>query len=168
MPLTAFKLLLRPGQAIPELGAGSSPAAQMIVSAILSSLWPAAAVVAGNVLAGFAGHEEPDVAVRRAVVGLLCAVGSACVSAPALALAVLRVTRDYGEHIDAKRACGAAVRLVLPMWACGVVAALPPLGWRSQCPWGFSRFAALCRRDSKCAGVGVCRSSLCFPWLPGS
>jgi hypothetical protein len=117
----------RPGEGIDLAPGNDPPTVRMAVGAVLSSLWPAAAVVAGNVIAGHMGYEEPAIAVRRAVVGLLCAVGSACVSSPALALLIMGLKRQSGEPIDASRACAGATRLVAPMWACGVVAALPPI-----------------------------------------
>lgn len=124
--LRGVSLLWQPSRGIDDLGITARPAARMVIAALGASLWPAAAVVVGNVLAGVLGHEESDVAARRAAVGLLCAVCGACVCAPALAMLTLRWTRAAGEIVDASRACGAATRIVLPAWACGVIAGLPP------------------------------------------
>lgn len=125
MILQGPKLLLRPQSPIdvPPV----RPGLWLFAAALTASIWPAAAAVVGHIGSTLLGHTSTEVATARAAVGLVCVVGSAIVSAPALALTLWRLAEVAHEAPKAPAATKAAMALVWPAWAAGIVLVFPPL-----------------------------------------
>ncbi len=125
MILQGPKLLLFPDSAL------EAPPARvglwLFAAALTASIWPAAAVVLGHMGSSLLSHAGTEVATARAAVGFVCVVGSAVVAAPALALILWRLGEMAHERPDALAAAKAAMGVVWPAWAAGIVLFLPPL-----------------------------------------
>jgi hypothetical protein len=99
----------------------------LLAAALTAVIWPAVAVVAGHLGSAALGFASPDVAVQRAAVGFVAAVGGALVMAPALALALMRISESSRAPGDAEHAGPLAMGLIWPSWAAGILLAAPPL-----------------------------------------
>jgi hypothetical protein len=99
----------------------------LLAAALTAVPWPAAAVVGGHLGAAALGLVSPEVAVQRAAVGFVAAVGGALVMAPALALALMRIARSARAPEELDHAGPVAMGLVWPAWAAGIALAVPPL-----------------------------------------
>jgi hypothetical protein len=123
-----FKIVVAPDRSLPPALAGCPRSPSGLLAAALTAVpWPAAAVVAGHLGSVALGFASPEVAVQRAAVGFVAAVGGALVMAPALALALMRISEGARAPGDAERAGPLAMGLVWPAWAVGLVLAAPPL-----------------------------------------
>jgi hypothetical protein len=122
------RLLLRPSRAWPSRIAPSSGTSSWLLAAGLTAVViPALAVVGGHLGSAVLGHTGREVALQRAAVGLVATVGGALVMAPALTLALLSLARASRTEITPATASVAAMGLVWPIWAAGVILAVPPL-----------------------------------------
>jgi hypothetical protein len=123
-----FKLIAAPARAWSS-GAISGPcsAGGLVAAALTAAIWPAIAVVGGQLGSAALGFATPQIAVQRAAVGFVAAVGGALVAAPALALAMMRVCESSRAPDDLWHAGRIALGLVWPAWAAGLLLAVPPL-----------------------------------------
>jgi len=98
-----------------------------MAGALTAAILPAAAVVAGHLGSAALGYESRDVAVQRAAVGLVATVGGALVTVPALTLLLMWLSRTSRAENDTALSGPAALGIVWPCWAAGLVLAFPPL-----------------------------------------
>lgn len=128
MILNGFRLIAAPARAW-ATGAIPAPrsAGGLAAAALTAVIWPAAAVVCGHLGSAALGSTAPEVAVQRAAVGFVSAVGGALVAAPALALLLMRALESSRAEADLPRAGRVALGLVWPAWAAGLILAVPPL-----------------------------------------
>ena len=128
MIFNGFKIGTAPVRFLPPALAGCPRSPSGLIAAALTAVpWPAAAVVGGHLGSAALGSTSPDVAVQRAAVGFVAVVGGALVMAPALALALIRISEGARARGDAESVGPLAMGLVWPSWAAGLVLAVPPL-----------------------------------------
>lgn len=128
MILNGPRLLISPARAwTATVGERARRPGWLMSGALTAALLPAAAVVAGHLGSAALGHETREVAVQRAAVGLVATVGGALVMVPALTLFLMWLARtsraDNGTELSGPTALG----IVWPVWAAGLVLAVPPL-----------------------------------------
>lgn len=128
MIFNGFKIAAAPARFWQPALAGCPRSPGGLLAAALTAVpWPAAAVVVGHLGSAALGFTSPDVAVQRAAVGFVAAVGGALVMAPALALALMRISESSRAPSDAERTGPLAMGLIWPAWAAGILLAAPPL-----------------------------------------
>jgi hypothetical protein len=123
-----FKIAVAPARCWgPALAECPRSPSGLLAAALTAVPWPAIAVVGGHLGSVALGFAPPEVAVQRAAVGFVAVVGGALVMAPALALALMRISKSARAPGDAERAGPLAMGLVWPSWAAGLLLAVPPL-----------------------------------------
>lgn len=128
MILNGFKIAVAPALSLgPALASCPRSPSGLLAAALTAVPWPAAAVVGGHLGAAALGLTTPEIGVQRAAVGFVAAVGGALVMAPALALALMWVSKSARAPGDAERSGALAMGLVWPSWAAGILLAGPPL-----------------------------------------
>jgi hypothetical protein len=126
--LSGPKLLLRGNRTWANtVGGRPKSGAWLIAGALTAAIWPAVAVVAGHLGSAAIGFQPGPAAVQRAAVGLVATVGGAMVMAPALTLALMRISRLSRAENDTRLSGPTALGLLWPTWTAGLVLALPPL-----------------------------------------
>jgi hypothetical protein len=123
-----FKIAVSPARFWQPALAGCPRSPSGLLAAALTAVpWPAVAVVVGHLGSVALGFASPDVAVQRAAVGFVAAVGGALVMAPALALALMWISESSRARGDVARTGPLAMGLIWPSWAAGLALAAPPL-----------------------------------------
>ncbi len=128
MILNGPRLAIRPARSwSAAVGDRPRPTSFLLVGALTAAIWPAAAVVGGQLGAAALGLVNRETAVERALVGLVAGAGGALVMAPALALVLIRLVRasraEHGEGLEIPAALG----ILWPAWTAGLVMAPAPL-----------------------------------------
>ena len=128
MIFNGFKIAFAPVRSWqPALAQCPRSPSSLLAAALTAVPWPAVAVVGGHLGSVALGYASPDVALQRAAVGFVAAVGGAMVMAPALALALMRISESSRAPGDVARTGPLAMGLIWPSWAAGLVLAAPPL-----------------------------------------
>lgn len=103
------------------------PGGWLVAAGLTAVVLPSVAVVGGHIGSSLLGHIPAQVAIQRAAVGLVSAIGGGLIMAPALTLALLSITRSAHAPASATRAAPAAMGILWPAWTAGLVLAIPPL-----------------------------------------
>ena len=128
MIFNGFKIAFAPARSWqPALAECPRSPSGLLAAALTAVPWPAVAVVVGHLGSVALGHASPEVALQRAAVGFVAAVGGALVMAPALALALMRISESSRAPGDVARTGPLAMGLIWPAWTVGLVLAVPPL-----------------------------------------
>jgi hypothetical protein len=126
--LNGLKLIARPARAwSSDAIAPPRSSGGLVAGALTAALPPAVAVVVGHLGSAALGFAAPEIAVQRAAVGFVAAVGGAIVAAPALALVMMRVCESARAPGDLENAGRVALGLLWPAWTAGVLLVVPPL-----------------------------------------
>ncbi len=127
MILNGPKLLLFPTKAAQTGSTSVRHASWLVAAALTAAVWPALAVVVGHIGSARLGQEETSIAILRAIVGFMAAVGGAVVVAPALTLLIVWITDAAKERTTTATAGPVAMHILWPAWAAGLVLLIPPL-----------------------------------------
>jgi len=121
-------LIFSPKKAWQKHVSGSSKsAAWLLPVSLTAAIFPAVAVVVGHLASSMLGFETSEIAIRRAVVGLVATVGGAMVMAPALALGIKLTSSNAKLEMPVSTSVVTSMGLVWPAWASGIVLCVPPV-----------------------------------------
>lgn len=124
----AARFLTSPSGAWQRLaGEKRHPGGWLVAAGLTAVVLPSIAVVAGHLGSFLLGHVPREMAIQRAAVGLVAAIGGGLTMAPALTLALLPLTRSAHAPTGASRTAPAAMGILWPAWTAGLVLAVPPL-----------------------------------------
>ena len=128
MIFNGIKLLIDPVGAWSSDIKGRRHSAVWLLGASLTAVvFPATAVVAGHIGSALLGHVDHDMAIQRAALGLVATVGGGLVMAPALTLAMIRISGAARAQAESSVAGPVAMGLLWPTRAAGLVLLAPPL-----------------------------------------